>query len=526
MRCAFACSSLLTIPARTMAGPVRFGAVDGPDGGFRKDASQSSLATGSGDSADGAANEVSSSAVAEMLPAPVVAEGGWPKGAGGRPVQSEYLKRGDVGALALLTGNWGGHRKDKTRQSHVDEDLKKNPASLLCLQEAQAELVGLLAAPAVAGDAGAEDALQRRTGYQYHCVRMDEHEKTLLIAVRVNICERLAILESVRRVDGRYKEKNDTKGHMPVMKTAITRILVGQVDLRVSMAGHERLVVANVHLHRYTAKKFHGFAASFDRFWDELSALVLKHQVRILAGDFNMSLWEVVPQLRRRRIQVQMAAWFPWYDNMGQVKGDSCGIFLIGEAAAIKPLHGPSVFTAAVADQETTMDSWLNLPKFTQGQGYALASYLPKGSQIRAAQASLQASSVEEGPFATEGWNPLPPCKQKRIVREMFDPDGLLFRSGAHMPLIIFLGAKARRSPEALVKREEAAISRGWGPPSKGSKGKGKEETKGKGKVEKGQGKEDKGKGKGGKGKGQTKGGEAGKGQRLAYTYPWWWGHQ
>ena len=92
------------------------------------------------------------------------------------------------------------------------------------------------------------------------------------------------------------------------------------------------------------------------------------------------------------------------------------------------------------------------------------------------------------------------------------------------MPLIIFLGAKARRSPEALVKREEAAISRGWGPPSK--KGKGKGETKGKGKVEKGQGKEDKGKGKGGKGKGQTKGGEAGKGQRLAYTYPWWWGHQ
>ena len=218
MRCAFACSSLLTIPARTMAGSVRFGTVDGPAGGFRKDASQSSLATGSGDSADGAANEVSSSAVAEMLPAPVVAEEGGSKGAGGRRVQKEYLKRGDVGALALLTGNWGGHRKDKTRQSHVDEDLKKNPASLLCLQEAQAELVGLLAAPAVAGDAGAEDALQRRTGYQYHCVRMDEHEKTLLIAVRVNICERLTILESVRRADGRYKEKNDTKGFMPVMK--------------------------------------------------------------------------------------------------------------------------------------------------------------------------------------------------------------------------------------------------------------------------------------------------------------------
>ena len=170
------------------------------------------------------------------------------------------------------------------------------------------------------------------------------------------------------------------------------------------------------------------------------------------------------------------------------------------------------------------MDSEQNLPKFMQGQGCALASYLPKGSQIHAVQASLQASSVEEGPFATEGWNPLPPCKQKRIVREMFDPDGLLFRSGAHMPLIIFLGAKARRSPEALVKREEAAISRGWGPPSK--KGKGKEETKGKGKVEKGQGKEDKGKGKGGKGKGQTKGGEAGKGQTVAYTYPRWWGNQ
>ena len=36
----------------------------------------------------------------------------------------------------------------------------------------------------------------------------------------------------------------------------------------------------------------------------------------------------------------------------------------------------------------------------------------------------------------------------------MFDPEGLLFRSGAHMPQLIFVGDKSWRSVKALERRE------------------------------------------------------------------------
>ena len=37
---------------------------------------------------------------------------------------------------------------------------------------------------------------------------------------------------------------------------------------------------------------------------------------------------------------------------------------------------------------------------------------------------------------------------------DMFDPEGVLFRGGAHMPLFGFLGNRPRRSDAAIVRRE------------------------------------------------------------------------
>ena len=36
----------------------------------------------------------------------------------------------------------------------------------------------------------------------------------------------------------------------------------------------------------------------------------------------------------------------------------------------------------------------------------------------------------------------------------MFDPRKMLFPRGAHMPLLVFLGIRPRRSPEAIQRRE------------------------------------------------------------------------
>ena len=65
----------------------------------------------------------------------------------------------------------------------------------------------------------------------------------------------------------------------------------------------------------------------------------------------------------------------------------------------------------------------------------------------------------------------------------------VLFASGAHMPLVFFVGDRARRTANALEQRELKAERRGWGPSSanrsksleaQAAKGKGKGGKQGK----------------------------------------------
>ena len=64
------------------------------------------------------------------------------------------------------------------------------------------------------------------------------------------------------------------------------------------MHGEAATVVATVHMHRMTAKKAKGFAESHRKFWLHLHHCMKKHAAVILTGDFNMSLFQVVPKLR------------------------------------------------------------------------------------------------------------------------------------------------------------------------------------------------------------------------------------
>ena len=73
------------------------------------------------------------------------------------------------------------------------------------------------------------------------------------------------------------------------------------------------VVIGDVHLHCMTAKKEvgDGFRA-LKIFWHKLAAFIIELRVRIVAGDFNMALWQVVPELRARGVLVNLAAWYPW----------------------------------------------------------------------------------------------------------------------------------------------------------------------------------------------------------------------
>ena len=67
----------------------------------------------------------------------------------GREVGRPYAYREDVGAVGILTGNWGGHRANPATQAAMDLDLKSGPATIICLQEAHEGVAAVLTEPAL-----------------------------------------------------------------------------------------------------------------------------------------------------------------------------------------------------------------------------------------------------------------------------------------------------------------------------------------------------------------------------------------
>ena len=94
------------------------------------------------------------------------------------------------------------------------------------------------------------------------------------------------------------------------------------------------LTVASVHMHSRTAKKdTNAKKEVYDGFWDLLAQYIVRFGVRLMGGDFYMSLFCVVPQLRARGFQINLAAFYPfWMEAQDEMYTDSCGVFLIDQA--------------------------------------------------------------------------------------------------------------------------------------------------------------------------------------------------
>ena len=79
--------------------------------------------------------------------------------------------------------------------------------------------------------------------------------------------------------------------------------------------------------------------------WDLLAQSMVEYRPSFLCGDFNMALFSVVPELRARGFQINLAAWYCWkIDSVGRVQADSCGIFRIGPCQGIRMCFDASVF--------------------------------------------------------------------------------------------------------------------------------------------------------------------------------------
>ena len=116
------------------------------------------------------------------------------------------------------------------------------------------------------------------------------------------------------------------------------------------------LAIMNVHLHCSVARVGNGpnnSSQQYVDFWNRVAELIVRFGVRLLAGDFNMSLFAVVAELRRRGVCVNVAAWYCWLKAEGDnpvtdrvlppqdaklgdkdLLIDSVGIFVIGPLQA------------------------------------------------------------------------------------------------------------------------------------------------------------------------------------------------
>jgi len=285
------------------------------------------------------------------------------------------------------------------------------------LQEAQPQLVETLNQGASRGASAADPSRTRDGGpgweTRWLCLRGKEHGKSLLVACRATMLTKMKLLLWRKRADGRYI---DRQSKQRTQRTANSRVLVAALTLKIPWCGMSMVSVCNCHFHHLTAKKAKGFASSHTQFWDELASTIVGHSVRILAGDFNMSLWVVAREMRQRGLQITIAAAFAWAEpGASEAKSDSCGIFLLGPAASTQLLWGPSAFTSAIADDDRWYDArhrHESLPRFVAGQGYVLASYLPPGGALRAMEETFAPSM--EGRL-TNDWEVLPAAAQKNI---------------------------------------------------------------------------------------------------------------
>ena len=301
------------------------------------------------------------------------------------------------GNIGWLFGNWGKRPKGRKMREHLDMALKRNPAMIIGLVECEAASEDLLGAPAVAGDpTAAEGSLERRDGFAYLTLRGCE-DSSVLVVVRNEMGNRLELLDWERRREGRYKRRSGNGRAEAYSRCLIARV---HLDINVGFLGKTHVVMV-VHMHNVLANNT--WPKKLQEFWDWLASKVTQHGVRVLMGDFNMSLFRVIPELRSRGVNIDLGAWFPWKTPLGQPMSDSCGMFFInmpGEytlAKGMEDLHaepGGILHKAAPAVAGAEVDDGFDRIDPSGGPGMSFETFLPKNESnlLRKLQPSLEPS--------------------------------------------------------------------------------------------------------------------------------------
>ena len=113
--------------------------------------------------------------------------------------------------------------------------------------------------------------------------------------------------------------------------------------------------------------------------------------------------------------------------SLAGVRLNSCGIFSLVPVASMKS-------TISLATLQPDSDETKNSRVFARGQGYPVTSY------VGGVKAFTDTMAARQSAVAVDGVPSLPPAVHKNVTPSKFDAMGLLFRGGAHAPLMAFLG--------------------------------------------------------------------------------------
>ena len=202
----------------------------------------------------------------------------------------------------------------------MNEDLKTTPCQVLCLQEAEDSLRVELDKPPVHGTGGGKGAERPRS--KFISFRGPEPSASLMICARQSLVSGIRVLVFHRTLDGTYRlSTGKAKNKKP--KNAVSRILIASLKMRHARtrgggedASLDEVRIANVHMHFRTAKRdIQAGGAAYKRFWDLLAKYMAEFRPNFLCGDFNMALFSVIPELRARGFQINLAAWYCWKNH-------------------------------------------------------------------------------------------------------------------------------------------------------------------------------------------------------------------
>ena len=384
---------------------------------------------------------------------------------------ANFNDRDEVGNIGFFFGNWGKRTQQLggAHQANIDAQIKKkkNPCQIIGLCECQEETEQLLIGnPAVAVEgkdprvAGAHQVqyFEERAGHDYLTMRGNE-ESSNLLGVRSAVADSMELLFWLRKYEGDYK----TKGKNKTKYRAYSRTLIGQINLKnnVGFMGKE-IRVAVCHLHIMVANKDAGFRRQNDQYWPFLAAQINKFNVQVLMGDFNVSLFKVVPELRSRGIPAQMASWFPWMGKTDEwPMADTCGISMC-VPAAVTPTYTTNVFHDHM---------WkLDYLEENAGPGQNMKSFLPKAQDITeklqdtfgaavADEVSAVADRGEKGKGKGKNKGHTQPSYRVclTVKQKTLNIDTWLCKNqnlkGSHFPLAAFTNNTGRRSEERYIAR-------------------------------------------------------------------------